>query len=143
MSQEYTAYKWYKNNSIISCAFLQYYSETGGFDGEYYVIATRHDGSKQKSCPLFFQKQQVQAQITMHPNPVQRFDNANLYIPYSDDQLIGASVTIHDMAGRVIGRRDDVTSQMKVQATYPAGMYLIMVNLTDGTKATIKFSINE
>lgn len=143
ISQEYTAYQWYKNNRIISGAFLQYYSETGGFDGEYYVIATRHDGSKQKSCPLFFQKQQVQAQITMHPNPVQRFDNANLYIPYSDDQLIGASVTIHDMAGRVIERRDDVTSQMKVQATYPAGMYLIMVNLTDGTKATIKFIINE
>ena len=138
----YAEYQWYKNDRIISGASMQYYSETGGFNGEYYVVATKHDGTKHQSCPVFFQTAYA-PQISMSPNPVQRFASVNLIIPFTTEELEGAYLTIHDMTGRLIEQSKEVSSSMNMPVAYPAGMYMLVVHLKDGTTKGLKFLVNE
>lgn len=46
----FTAWQWYKNDEPIGGATNQYYRETGGLNGVYYVVMTSSEGVTYRSC---------------------------------------------------------------------------------------------
>src|SRR5574344_42542 len=51
---KFTAYQWYHNDEKIEGATQQFYQQTGGLSGTYYVVLTATDGFVYRSCDTTF-----------------------------------------------------------------------------------------
>ncbi len=138
-NQEFDGYQWYRNGERITGATLQYYSELGGFSGEYYVVAyNKTTGLATASCVKSYDNKQ---NIAISPNPLSRNQTLRVAIPFSTDVLFGAQIEIVDAIGRVIYRMDKVENINDIFVTYPDGVYMVRVRFQTGEVLTEKFVV--
>ncbi|HET6256193.1 MAG TPA: MBG domain-containing protein [Puia sp.] len=137
-SDDYVAWQWYKNDSLIPGATAPYYSETPSLNGEYFVIATNKDSQQVQSCTLSITGgAAIPGGIKAQPNPVSKGGVATVTSNYPAAALQGAVLQIVDLTGRV---RQQVTSvQPSMQVTMPSdnGIYIINLLLSNGAKASV------
>ncbi len=138
LNHEFTSYQWYRNGDRITGANLQYYSETGGFNGDYYVVAYRNDSSEVTSCSKSVTTKQ---NVGISPNPVQRYSKLQVEVPFTIDELFGARLEVVDAIGRTIYVLDKVDAENSLFVSYPAGVYMVRVSLTNGEVFTEKFVV--
>jgi len=136
---KYTGYQWYKNGFKATGATLQYYSELGGFDGDYYVAAKRTDGGTDISCVLSLHNKQLVIQT--NPNPIQKNHSLKVELPFSETELFGAEMRIFDMAGKRLFTTNDVYAENDILIPYNPGIYMIQVTLYGGEVYNAKFIV--
>ncbi|MGN0187289.1 MAG: T9SS type A sorting domain-containing protein [Paludibacteraceae bacterium] len=137
-NHEYMSYQWYRNGERITGATLQYYSELGGFSGEYYVIAYTPGGQAVASCIKSYDNKQG---MSVSPNPLKRNQILRVGLPFATDVLFGSNLEIVDAVGRVIFRLDRVDNENDILINYPAGVYMVRVHIQSGEVITEKFVV--
>ncbi len=138
LQNEFTAYQWYKNGERITGATMQYYSELGGFSGDYYVIA--YNGSTSvASCVV--QYAASKQEVAISPNPLKRYQTLHVTLPFSADVLFGSRIEIIDAIGRTLYTIDRVEAENGIVIGYPSGVYMVRVSLNDGRVLTEKFVV--
>lgn len=136
---KYVGYQWYKNGFKATGATLQYYSELGGFDGDYHVVAKRTDGGTDVSCVLSLHNKQYV--IKTNPNPVNKNQMLKVEVPFSDAELFGAEMKIFDMAGKRLFVTNEVFAENDIFIPYNPGVYMIQVTLYGGEVYNAKFIV--
>ncbi|HRS68070.1 MAG TPA: PKD domain-containing protein [Paludibacteraceae bacterium] len=139
-SHEFTAYQWYKNNQRVTGASLQYYSELGGFYGDYYVVAYTTTGQAIASCVLTLNTKQ---NIALAPSPIKSNQVLRVVVPFTEDQLFGSELEIFDAIGRSIYSSPDVNAENDILIQSPPGVYLVRVRMHTGEIFTEKFVVSE
>ena len=139
-SHEFTAYQWFKNNQRVTGASLQYYSELGGFYGDYYVVAYTTSGEAIASCVITLNTKQ---NIALAPSPIKSNQVLRVVVPFTEDQLFGSELEIFDAIGRSIYRSPDVNGENDVLIQSPPGVYLVRVRMHTGEVFTEKFVVSE
>ena len=139
-SHEFVAYQWYKDNQRITGATLQYYSELGGFSGDYYVVAYNAAGVGIASCVMSLN---TKTGMAVAPNPIKRNHMLRVGIPLTDEQLFGTSLEIFDAVGRLIYQSSEVNAENDILIQSPPGVYLIRVRTYEGTMFTEKFVVSQ
>ena len=137
-NSEYTGYQWFRNGERITGANLQYYSELGGFNGDYYVVAYRADGSEVSSCAKSYASKQ---NVAISPNPIKRHQTLHVVLPFAMDVLFGSQLEIVDAIGRTIFTLDKVEAENGVVVNYPPGVYMVRVRMQSGEVFTEKFVV--
>ncbi|MGM9746799.1 MAG: T9SS type A sorting domain-containing protein [Paludibacteraceae bacterium] len=137
-NHEYMSYQWYRNGERITGATLQYYSELGGFSGEYYVIAYTAGGQAVASCIKSYDNKQG---MSVSPNPLKRNQILRVGLPFATDVLFGSNLEIVDAVGRVVFRLDRVDNENDILINYPAGVYMVRVHMQSGEVITEKFVV--
>ena len=139
-SHEFTAYQWYKNNQRVTGASLQYYSELGGFYGDYYVVAYTASGQAIASCVITLNTKQ---NIAIAPSPIKSNQILRVAVPFTEEQLFGSELEIFDAIGRSIYHSLEVNAENDVLIKSPPGVYLVRVRMHTGEVFTEKFVVSK
>ncbi len=137
-NNEFVAYQWYKNGERITGAVEQYYSELGGFGGDYYVVAYRNSNSSITSCVKSYNNKQ---NVTISPNPLKRHQTLRVMLPFSAEVLFGSRIEIVDAIGRMLYINDNVEAETGIVIDYPAGVYMVRISMQSGEVITEKFVV--
>ncbi len=137
-NNEFVIYQWYKNGERITGAQSQYYSELGGFSGDYYVVAYRNANSSVTSCVKSYDNKQS---VAISPNPLKRHQTLRVVLPFSTDVLFGSRLEIVDAIGRTLYTNDKVEAENGIVIDYPAGVYMVRISMQSGEVITEKFVV--
>ncbi len=137
-NNEFVTYQWYKNGERITGAQSQYYSELGGFSGDYYVVAYRNANSSVTSCVKSYDNKQS---VAISPNPLKRHQTLRVVLPFSTDVLFGSRIEIVDAIGRTLYTNDKVEAENGIVIDYPAGVYMVRISMQSGEVITEKFVV--
>ena len=137
-NNEFVSYQWYKNGERITGAQSQYYSELGGFSGDYYVVAYRNAHSSVTSCVKSYDNKQS---VAISPNPLKRHQTLRVVLPFSTDVLFGSRLEIVDAIGRTLYTNDKVEAENGIVIDYPAGVYMVRISMQSGEVITEKFVV--
>ncbi|MFH6993382.1 T9SS type A sorting domain-containing protein [Flavobacterium sp. FlaQc-48] len=140
-STNFVFWQWYKNGNAVSGANRQYYSETQPLNGSYYVIATDKDGKSIKSCPLDLTGITFSKKIRIYPNPVKPLNEFTFECDFNESQLNGAQMTIFDSTGKLVQTIYNVKTKNQITAPNQAGVYVIMLKLSNGEQKTINILV--
>ncbi|RAJ83374.1 IPT/TIG domain-containing protein [Chitinophaga dinghuensis] len=142
-SNDYRAWQWYKNNSIVAGATGQYYSENGGLNGTYYVMATDKSGNTRQTCPLSVTSTSpVSGGISVSPNPVAKGAMATITCRYTTTELTGAILLMTDITGKTVDQLKTVLPVNQVKMPMNGGFYIITLMLSNGQRATTNVIVN-
>ncbi len=137
-SNDYVAWQWYKNDSLIEGATAPYYSEEPSLNGQYFVIATNKDSQQVQSCTLTIKAgAAIPGGIRVQPNPANKGAQVTVTCNYPAAALQGAVLQLVDLTGRI--RQQIMNVQPTMQVTMPSenGIFIINLVLSNGAKASI------
>jgi len=136
----FSYYRWYRDGQLLK---ENAHSEYGGSyytgenaldaDATYSVEATGTDGNLYFSCPYRYIPQALAVGVTVYPNPVPRYTQANIRVETVDLSLLkDASVEIYDMLGRLVGKTA-LNGQTLTTVNFPPkqGIYLLKFRAKD------------
>ena len=143
-SDDYVAWQWYKNDSLVAGATSPYYSETPSLNGQYFVIATNKDGQQVQSCPLTITGgAPIPGGIKVQPNPAYKGALVTVTSNYPSAALQGAVLQIVDMNGSVQQQLTNVQPSMQVTMPSKNGLYIINLLLANGIKSSINVLVGD
>ena len=136
----FTAYQWYKNDAAISGATNQFYQETGGLNGSYYIKVTTNTGESGISNVISIGSSSKSMKV--YPNPVRLSQDIQIEISnvYASD-LEQAQLSISSIHGKSYCQRTGLQNQMQLRGL-PQGCYLVQVHLATGEILNEKLIIN-
>lgn len=137
----FVSYQWYKNGAAINGATKQYYSEGQTLNGNYYVVATTDDGAQMTSCSLELSGESVSKTLMVIPNPVRATTEVAVKASFAQTALDGAMISIIDLNGRVVQTIPAAGEQTMITAPSQTGIYVILLNLSDGTRKTVNLLV--
>ena len=91
--------------------------------------------SRQDSSETSVVEPQVKKHLKVYPNPV----SGMLHIELPDSETGIAQITVCNMLGKVMLRKENLSQPELEVTTLPAGMYLLQVRTSDGKRMTAKF----
>ena len=122
-SNMFVAYQWYKNDVPIAGETKQFYSEAGGLNGRYYVMAQVADGGWGKSnvmiCGI------AAAKLKVNPTILKRSEMCVVCVNVDDvqeDIFLG----VFDVLGRLVKRVDMTGDTVKLHLEN-SGLYVVKV----------------
>ena len=137
-SNNFVKWQWYKNGAALSGATQQYYSESGGLNGTYYVVATDKNGVELLTCPLVIAAGGFQSlELKISPNPVSRGQAYRLISSLTPAELQGAAITVRDIIGTQVTQSNTSTPITTLQAPMASGMYVVTLVLRNGQKYSV------
>jgi hypothetical protein len=131
-SNNFKAYSWYKNGTLVAGQTGQYFKDSAALNGTYYVVATNVNGTLFTSCPLIFSPSIEQEFVKIAPNPVNTNAVFQLITNVESAKLQNARVTVFNVLGNLIS--DTVISKSGVDIVAPGveGIYIVKMTLASG-----------
>nr|WP_319997587.1 T9SS type A sorting domain-containing protein [uncultured Draconibacterium sp.] len=126
---KYTSYQWYKNGNPIQGANEQFYQETGGLNGSYFVMVTTTDGKIGISNVI--NTGNNTKSVKVYPNPLDESKEYTVEIKAEEVDLKSGEMIITNVNGQLISRRDQLQPLMKLDGL-ARGVYLIKVQFATG-----------
>lgn len=126
---KYTSYQWYKNGSPIQGANEQFYQETGGLNGSYFVMVTTTDGKIGISNVIDVSNNTKSVKV--YPNPSEESKEYTVEIKAEKSELSSGEMIITNVNGQIISRRKQLQPLMKLDGL-ARGVYLIKVQFANG-----------
>ncbi len=137
-SNNYVKWQWYKNGALIPGATQQHYTENGGLNGTYYVVATDKNGIELLTCPLDIAPGGFTGiELKISPNPVQQGQTYRLISNLTPAQLQGAAITVRDIIGTLVSQTNTASTVTTLQAPNTTGMYIVTLLLRNGQKYSV------
>ncbi|NIG55668.1 MBG domain-containing protein [Chitinophaga sp. Cy-1792] len=134
----YNKWQWYKDGTPINGATNAYYSESTALKGTYYVMATSNNGNIVQSCPLTLTGTgAVSDGIKAYPNPAAKGSTVKVTCNYTNAQLQGARLLITTVTGNTLQQITSVQSTNQVTMPSQSGVYVIILMMSTGQKATV------
>lgn len=140
-SGNFVSYQWYKNGSAIAGATKQYYSEGQILNGSYYAVATTQNGEQITSCTLEVSGESVSNKLMVVPNPVRATTEFAVEASFEQEALNEATISIIDLNGRLLQTIPVAGSKTMITAPAQTGIYVVIVNLSDGTRKTVNLLV--
>jgi len=135
----YTSYQWYKNgNEIQTYGTSQYYTEVG-MSGSYTVRAFRQDGSYDESCPFVTPVETKAGAPRIFPNPVLRHTQMTI----NTYQKGVYHIQIIDLSGKYVYSAKKNEQEVKIDISFPAGVYIVVILSSDGKQYAEKVVVIE
>ena len=91
--------------------------------------------SQRESSETGITEQNVKQSLKLWPNPV----SGMLHIQLLDAEKEVARITVCDLLGRVVLQKENLPKPEIEVSSLPNGMYLLQLQLSDGTNLTAKF----
>ncbi|KWW32030.1 MAG: Uncharacterized protein AUK63_126 [bacterium P3] len=141
----YIAYRWYRNNTLIPGATNDYYNSSNyaTLQGCYYVEvpvdASRSMWVSSNTICIGVGVDEVHgadADFSVYPNPVVSGDRMTVRATVSH-----ATLTVYDLQGRQVMRRSMDSDQTSFLADFPAGVYTLRLETTDGRTVAKKLIV--
>ena len=126
---KFTSYKWFKNGTAINGATQQFYQETGGLNGSYYVQVTTTDGKIGVSNEI--EVGGSTKSVKVYPNPSEESKEYNVEVTAEESELTGGTLIVTNVNGQLISKQAGLQPQMKLNGLI-RGVYLVQVKLTSG-----------
>lgn len=140
-SGNFVSYQWYKNGSAIAGATKQYYSEGQTLNGSYYAVATTQNGKQITTCILEVSGESVSNKLMVVPNPVRATTEFAVEASFEQATLNEATISIIDLNGRLLQTIPVAGSKTMITAPAQTGIYVVIVNLSDGTRKTVNLLV--
>ena len=137
-SNNYVAWQWYKNGSMVPGSTAQYYNENNNpLNGQYYVIATDKNTVSVQTCPITLTPIVASGGgITVFPNPVLAGSTFKIVSNYTDTQLQGSTLSIISIGGVLQSQLTAVHPTVTMNAPSVGGIYIITLTWPNGQKAS-------
>jgi hypothetical protein len=135
----FSSYQWYKNDVALTGETKQYYQETGGLNGSYYVKVITTDGKTGVSNTINVTTSAKS--IRAYPNPAADNQSFQLEIKATETDLKEAHLTILSLSGQIVLQDNNLQPQMLLNGL-PKGCYIIHVRLTNGEQLNEKLMVN-
>ncbi|MBQ0016322.1 MAG: T9SS type A sorting domain-containing protein [Bacteroidales bacterium] len=149
---DYLAYRWYRDGKRISGATDDYFANAGyaALNGTYYCEVPT-DESRQywvRSNSITFGAvkgsivDMTSPQLELYPNPVAQNHNLTVVLAQKADELLeGSTLTLYDLQGRMHYTMPVTNIVHTLQASYPAGVYTLVYQISDSQLKAIKVII--
>ena len=125
----FKTYQWYKNGTLLTGETKQYYQETGGLNGSYYVKATTTDNKTETSNVLNISN--ASKSIKVYPNPTINGQAYRLEIDASAQDMEDSQLRVTTISGKVVTQKSGLQHSMQLSGL-SKGYYLIQVHLSNG-----------
>ena len=137
-SNKFVAYQWYKNDVPVTGETKQFYSEIGGLNGRYYVMAQVENGNWEKSNIIECSNA---AKLKVNPTILKRNEMCVVSVN-TDDKPAETCLGIFDVMGRMVKKIDlpNNTATVKLENT---GMYVVKVMGTNEVVGPVKIIVVE
>lgn len=123
-SNEFVSYQWYKDGMPIDGETNQYYSEAGGLDGSYYVMAQNRVGEWGASNIIICEKREMGG-LKVTPTIVKRNEKCVVSVDCSDCEDEMVSLNVFNAMGQIV-KRTVLSSGHSVELEFEqAGQYFI------------------
>ena len=140
---KFTAYQWYHNDEKIEGATQQFYQQTGGLSGTYYVVLTATDGFVYRSCDTTFVLAQTvsDVRIKVYPVPARPHQTLMVELPFDELQLSAGYLEVFNSQGMKVYQTNQITEYTSMPAMVVQGVYLVRFTATDGQQYVSKFIV--
>lgn len=137
-SNMFVAYQWYKNDVPVTGETKQFYSEIGGLNGRYYVMAQVENGNWEKSNIIECSNA---AKLRVNPTIFKKNEKCVVSVN-TDDEPAEICLGIFDVMGRMVKKIDlpNNTATVKLENT---GMYVVKVMGTNEVVGPVKIIVVE
>jgi len=135
----FSSYQWYKNDAVLSGETKQYYQETGGLNGSYFVKVMTTDGKSGVSNTI--DATASAKSIKVYPNPTEDNQSFRLEIEVTEMDLKNALLSIVSLNGQILYKNNNLQSLMQLTGL-PKGCYIIHVRLSNGEQLNEKLIVN-
>ena len=137
-SNMFVAYQWYKNDVPVTGETKQFYSEIGGLNGRYYVMAQVENGNWEKSNIIECSNA---TKLKVNPTIFKRNEKCVVSVN-TDDKSAEICLGIFDVMGRMVKKIDlpNNTATVKLENT---GMYVVKVMGTNEVVGPVKIIVVE
>lgn len=134
-SSEFVSYQWYKDGMPIDGETNQYYSEAGGLDGSYYVMAQNRVGEWGASNIIICEKREMGG-LKVTPTIVKRNEKCVVSVECSGSEDEMVSLNVFNSMGQIV-KRTVLSSGHSVELEFEhAGQYFIKaVGLKDNIES--------
>ena len=130
-ANEYKAYQWYKNGSLLPGETKQYYSKEKPLCGVYKVLVTLNDGTEMFSMDSdeTASCNQIVGAISIYPNLLKSSSNVSVSSTISEtNDLSLYSIKVISMAGVVVGEFEtEYINDFEFQAPSASGTYIVKI----------------
>ena len=128
----FNMYRWYINNSTLHESTAGYILLNGREAAEYAAeVYSTKTGEWHKLC--HYVKSSPQTALTVYPNPVEAGQLLTINLP---EEVNTVNVNIYDLSGNLVSRQSTVHCAVSMPGQ--AGMYIIEIQLPDGSKETLQ-----
>ena len=118
-------------------------------EGTAMITATTTEGSHTASCEITVNRtqgiqsaeQRQRLSLEIFPNPVTASQIITIELPLSEQELVGATLTLYDNAGRIIATYTVTQKTMKIKSPSVTGVYFISVATSNGKVVTGKIVV--
>lgn len=142
-SLKFTSYQWYRNGEKIEGATQQFYQQTGGLSGTYYVVLTTTEGLVYRSCDTTFVLAQTvsDVRIKVYPVPARPHQTLMVELPFDELQLSAGYLEVFNSQGMKVYQTNQITEYTSMPAMVVQGVYLVRFTATDGQQYVSKFIV--
>lgn len=135
----FSSYQWYRNNVLLVGETKQYFQESGGLKGDYYVQITTTEGISGKSNTISVGNQSIGIRVA--PNPVENGQDFYISIQASIYDLEKAQLYIYNSTGALIVSQTRIHTKMSFNGL-TSGCYMIMIKMPDNRILQEKVIVN-
>jgi hypothetical protein len=139
-SGRFTAYQWYKNDTVITGANKQFYNDPEGLSGSYFAKVITTDNDSLQTCPLTIaNNNSTLVTMEVYPNPVNGSQNITARINgMTNQELQGSTLTIFNSQGELIYKSDQVSVLNSLNISREDGLHEIQLVTASHKKITWK-----
>ena len=139
-NDEFVAYQWYHEDSLIAGATKQMYCDLTGISGNYSVKVTTKDGNQYFICSKYFEKKTAPFNIMPAPNPATANEIFLIKVKgLNDNELKRARLFVYAENGEPVYATDNVQKDNKVKL--PIGKYVAIVIVDNDKSANCKILV--
>jgi hypothetical protein len=126
---KFVNYQWFKNDVAIPGATQQFYQETVGLYGRYYVKVTTTDGKIGVSNVI--EVGGSTKSVKVYPNPSDENQEYTIEVKAEELELLSGEMILTNVNGQIISRRKQLQPIMKLDGMV-RGVYLVKVQFANG-----------
>lgn len=122
--EQFNAYQWYHNGSVISGEVKQYYYSSGGLTEEYYCQVTTNTGDEFVSNTIDLSSTSS-ASMAVFPSPALKGNTITIQLDYAEDENREESVVkVYSLTGQLVKQLNNVYDVTQIMIDKP-GIYII------------------
>ena len=125
----FDSYQWYKDDVAIAGETKQFYQESGGLNGSYYVQVTTTDGKTGVSNVI--EVGNNTKSVKVFPNPSEESLDYTVEVSANQTELSHGTLVITNVNGQIVSQRSGLEAQMKLNGL-SRGVYMVQVRFTNG-----------